>query len=66
MDSKKVFSKKAEKYAKFRWNYAAGAIDTIINRTQMSIVSTVADIGAGTGILSGERLFTTRGGGSPR
>lgn len=52
MDTKKVFSKKAEKYAKYRWDYAAGAIDTIINITQMSVNSTIADIGAGTGILT--------------
>jgi len=52
MDTKKVFSTKAEKYAKFRWDYAAGAIETLINITQMSIHSTVADIGAGTGKLT--------------
>jgi ubiquinone/menaquinone biosynthesis C-methylase UbiE len=52
MDPKKVFSKKAEKYAKYRWDYAAGAIETMINITQMSVNSTVADIGAGTGILT--------------
>jgi ubiquinone/menaquinone biosynthesis C-methylase UbiE len=52
MDTKKVFSKKAEKYAKFRWDYAATAIETILNITQISIDSTVADIGAGTGILT--------------
>jgi ubiquinone/menaquinone biosynthesis C-methylase UbiE len=52
MDTKIVFSKKAEKYAKFRWDYAASAIETIINITQMSINSTIADIGAGTGILT--------------
>jgi ubiquinone/menaquinone biosynthesis C-methylase UbiE len=52
MDTKKVFSTKAERYAKFRWDYAASAIETIINLTQMSVNSTVADIGAGTGILT--------------
>jgi 16S rRNA A1518/A1519 N6-dimethyltransferase RsmA/KsgA/DIM1 with predicted DNA glycosylase/AP lyase activity len=51
MDSKMVFSAKAEKYAKYRWEYAASAIETIINITQMSIHSIVADIGAGTGKL---------------
>ena len=50
MDPKKVFSKKAEKYAKYRWDYADGAIDTLINLTGMSTHSTVADLGAGTGI----------------
>jgi ubiquinone/menaquinone biosynthesis C-methylase UbiE len=53
MDTKKVFSTKAEKYAKYRWDYAASAIETIISLTQMSIHSTIlADIGAGTGILT--------------
>ena len=52
MDTKKVFSTKAEKYAKFRWDYATSAIEAIINITQMSINSTVADIGAGSGILT--------------
>ena len=52
MDIKTVFSTKAEKYAKFRWDYAASAIETMINLTQMSVHSTVADIGAGTGILT--------------
>src|SRR5574338_1161320 len=52
MDTKKVFSKKAEKYAKYRWDYAAAAIETMINVTRISVNSTVADIGAGTGILT--------------
>jgi ubiquinone/menaquinone biosynthesis C-methylase UbiE len=52
MDTKTVFSTKAEKYAKFRWDYADRAIETILDLTQMSIHSTVADIGAGTGILT--------------
>jgi len=52
MDTKTVFSTKAERYAKFRWDYAASAIESIINITQMAINSTIADIGAGTGILT--------------
>ena len=52
MDTKTVFSKKAERYAKYRWDYAASAIEAIINKTHMSIHSTLADIGAGTGILT--------------
>jgi SAM-dependent methyltransferase len=52
MDTKTVYSTKAEKYAKFRWDYAAAAIDTVIEMTQMSMPSTVADIEAGTGILT--------------
>jgi len=49
MDTKKVFSRKAEKYAKYRWEYAAAAIEAIINITHMSIHSTVADLGAANG-----------------
>jgi SAM-dependent methyltransferase len=52
MDTKRVFSTKAEKYAKFRWEYAASAIETMISLTHTSINSTVADLGAGTGILT--------------
>lgn len=52
MDTKTVFSKKAKKYARFRWEYAESAIKAIINITQMSNHSTIADIGAGTGILT--------------
>ena len=58
MDTKTVFSTKAEKYAKYRWEYAAGTIETIINITQMSTHSTVADIGAGTGKLT--KQFVTK------
>ena len=55
-----VFSKKAEKYAKYRWDYAAGAIEAIVNITHMSASTTVADIGAGTGILT-RHFLTTAG-----
>jgi ubiquinone/menaquinone biosynthesis C-methylase UbiE len=60
MDTKKVFSKKAEKYAKYRWDYAAGAIETILNLTHMSIDTKVADIGAGTGILTRHFVATVQ------
>jgi ubiquinone/menaquinone biosynthesis C-methylase UbiE len=52
MDTKQVFSKKAEKYAKYRWDYAAAAIESVIQITHMSLSSTMADLGAGTGILT--------------
>jgi ubiquinone/menaquinone biosynthesis C-methylase UbiE len=52
MDSKTVFSRKAEKYAKYRWEYAASAIETLVDITNMSSHATVADIGAGTGKLT--------------
>ena len=52
MDTTEVFSSKAEKYAKYRWDYAPQAIQTILEVTQVSRQSSVADIGAGTGILT--------------
>ncbi len=52
MDTKTVYSTKAEKYAKYRWDYAPQAIAAILEITQMSTKSTLADIGAGTGILT--------------
>jgi SAM-dependent methyltransferase len=52
MDSKTVYSTKAEKYARYRWDYAPEAIDAIYKIAKISPQSTVADIGAGTGILT--------------
>ncbi len=52
MDTKTVYSTKAEKYAKYRWDYAPQAIEAILEITQLSTKSTLADIGAGTGILT--------------
>ncbi|MEN6436106.1 MAG: class I SAM-dependent methyltransferase [Anaerolineaceae bacterium] len=56
MDTTTVYSIKAEKYAKYRWDYALNAIDAIADITKLSSTSTIADIGAGTGILT--RHFT--------
>jgi len=56
MDTKKVYSTKAEKYAKYRWDYASSAIDAILETTKLTRKSILADIGAGTGILT--RHFT--------
>jgi ubiquinone/menaquinone biosynthesis C-methylase UbiE len=47
-----VFSSKAEKYARFRWDYAPLAVRTIFDIAHLSNESIVADIGAGTGILT--------------
>jgi hypothetical protein len=47
-----VFSSKAAKYARYRWDYAPEAIQTLFEVTQVSRRSVVADIGAGTGILT--------------
>lgn len=52
MDTKTVYSTKAEKYAKYRWDYAASAIETIFDITQLSTNSSIAELGAGTGILT--------------
>ena len=54
MDSTHVFSTKAEKYARYRWSYAPEAIQTIFDVTGITDASVVADIGAGTGILTRE------------
>jgi SAM-dependent methyltransferase len=52
MDTTAVYSTKASKYAHYRWDYAPQAIQTLLDVTQLSRASVVADIGAGTGILS--------------
>ena len=56
MDTRDVYTSKAEKYARYRWDYATEAIRTIFEITRISNQSVVADIGAGTGILT--RHFT--------
>jgi len=52
MKFKGVYSTKAEKYAKYRWDYASNAIREIEKITQLSSRTTMTDIGAGTGILT--------------
>lgn len=52
MDTVHVFTSKAEKYARYRWDYAPEAVRTLIETSGISGQSTVADIGAGTGILT--------------
>lgn len=52
MDTIDVFSSKAEKYARYRWDYAPEAVQAIFDVTRISRRSSVADIGAGTGILT--------------
>jgi ubiquinone/menaquinone biosynthesis C-methylase UbiE len=54
MDTINVFSSKAENYGKYRWGYAHQAIQTIFRVTGISKESCIADIGAGTGILTKE------------
>ena len=52
MDTKTVYSTKTEKYAKYRWDYAPEAIESIFKLAQVDADTTIADIGAGTGILT--------------
>jgi precorrin-6B methylase 2 len=49
-----VFTSKAEIYDKYSWRYAHKAIQTIFDHTRITQASHVADIGAGTGILTKE------------
>jgi SAM-dependent methyltransferase len=52
MDPTALFSPKALKYARYRWDYAPQAIQVLFDVTPLSRASVVADVGAGTGILS--------------
>ena len=52
MDGTEIFSAKARKYAIYRWDYAPKAIERIFEVTGIGLNSTIADIGAGTGILT--------------
>ena len=47
-----LYGTKAEKYAKYRWGYAAEAIAAIFDAVGVSSQTVVADLGAGTGILT--------------
>ena len=52
MDTHQTYTTKAEKYAKYRWDYAPAAVAAIFASAQLSEDALVADIGAGTGILT--------------
>ena len=54
MTTTQAYSTKADKYDKYRWSYAPEAIQTIFNTTGITTSSVVADIGAGTGIMTRE------------
>ena len=51
-DPTAIFSNKADLYDKYRWNYAPAAIQLIVNHSAIDSESIMADIGAGTGILT--------------
>jgi SAM-dependent methyltransferase len=52
MDTTTVYSSKAIQYARYRWEYAPQAIQAVLDAIHLSPRSVVADVGAGTGILS--------------
>ncbi len=54
MDPTNVFRLKAKIYERFRWRYNADAIRTVFETSEIGARSLVADIGAGTGILTEE------------
>lgn len=54
----RAYARKAEKYARYRWDYAPGAIHAIFEIAGLTVQSCVADLGAGTGILT--RPFVER------
>lgn len=52
LNRKTVYSNKAETYARYRWDYAPEALAFIFRRAGLHNGSTVADLGAGTEILT--------------
>ena len=52
MNSTTAFSTKAEKYARYRWSYAPAALDAFCRSAGLGAHASVADLGAGTGILT--------------
>ena len=52
MSTLRAFSTKAEKYARYRWSYAPQAVDAFCQAAGLGAQSSVADLGAGTGILT--------------
>lgn len=52
MNPTTVFSLKAKTYDRYRWDYAPEAIQAMKNITQLSQKTSLADLGAGTGILT--------------
>ena len=46
------YTNRAAQYARYRWDYAPQAIDTVLEYAHVDVNSVVADIGSGTGILT--------------
>ncbi len=51
-DPLKAYSRTAEKYARYRWDYAPEAISALFHITGLKRSAHIADVGAGTGILT--------------
>lgn len=60
MQTHAVYSSKTENYARYRWDYAPEAIATILTTTGLAPDAVIADIGAGTGILTKHLLDHAR------
>lgn len=58
MQTANAYARKAKYYAKYRWDYDPRATEQIFSVTGLGLQSVVADVGAGTGILT--RHFTGR------
>lgn len=52
MNTHATYTTKAEKYAKYRWDYAPEAVAAIFAIAKVTRESIIADIGAGSGILT--------------
>jgi SAM-dependent methyltransferase len=59
MSTVERFSERAGAYNHYRWDYAPETIDALIAECGLKSPSTIADVGAGTGMLA--RLFAKRG-----
>lgn len=47
-----IYAQKAAKYARYRWDYAPEAVDALCAKTGITPFTRLADLGAGTGILT--------------
>ncbi len=52
IDGKTAYSRKAELYARYRWDYSPAALAVIFEQAQLDASALVVDLGAGTGILT--------------